>query len=288
MATTITIPTIGPRARWLAVATAATALLIAAAAPSFSPRPSLAVDATKPDHTISVSGTGRVILAPDTADVRLGVTVQRSTVKAARADAAVAMTKVIAALKKLGIADADLQTSSITLQPQYDYTNGGNPPRLVGYQFSNSLAVTVRKLDVLGDAVDDALAAGATSLDSVSFRVDDETKAEAQARTAAMKDAKTKAEALAAAAGVSIEGVSSIVETAAATPYPVYYGREAAPAAVDKAVATPIQAGTNEISITVAVVYLIPWGSMPTAAALGRGTLRARRPPGGGRRRRGR
>lgn len=257
MATTITIPTIGPRARWLAIATAATALLLAAAAPSFSPRPSLAADATKPDHTISVSGTGRVILAPDTADVRLGVMIQRSTVKAARADAAAAMTRVIAALKKLGIADADLQTSSIVLTPQYDYTNA-NPPRLVGYQFSNSLAVTVHKLDVLGDAIDDALAAGATSLDSVSFRVDDQTKAEAQARTAAMKDAKTKAEALAAAAGVSIEGVSSIVETVSAVPYPVYYGRDAAGAAVDKAVSTPIQVGTNEISISVAVVYLIP------------------------------
>jgi uncharacterized protein YggE len=257
MATTITIPTIGPRARWLAVATAATALLLAASAPSFTPRSSLAVDATtKPDHTISVTGTGRVILAPDVADLRLGVSVQRSTVKAARADAAKAMTAVIGALKKLGIADADIQTSGITLQPQYDYSNA-NPPRLIGYQFSNSLAVTVRKLDVLGDAIDDALAAGATTLDSVSFRVDDETKAEAQARTAAMADAKAKAQALATAAGVTIDGVSSITETIAPVPYPVYFGA-AAGAAVDKAVATPVQAGTNEVSVTVAVVYLIP------------------------------
>lgn len=258
MATTITIPTIGPRARWLAVATAATALLLAAAAPSFTPHPSLAVDATtKPDHTISVTGTGRVILAPDVADLRLGVSVQRTTVKAARADAAKAMTAVIAALKKLGIADADIQTSGITLQPQYDYSNGGNTPRLIGYQFSNSVAVKVHKLDVLGDAIDGALAAGATTLDSVSFRVDDETRAEAQARTAAMADAKAKAQALATAAGVSITGVSSITETIAPVPYPVFYGA-AAGAAVDKAVSTPVQAGTNEVSVTVAVVYLIP------------------------------
>lgn len=256
MATTITIPTIGPRARWLAVATAATALLVATAAPSFAPKPSLAVDATKPDHTISVSGTGRVILAPDTADLRLGVSVQRSTVKAARADAAKAMQAVIDALKKLGIAEADIQTSSITLNPQYDYTNA-NPPRLVGYQFSNSLAITVRKLDVLGDAIDNALAAGATTLDSVQFRVDDETKAEAQARAAAMADAKAKATALASAAGVTIEGVSSISETVAPAPYPVFYGA-AAGAAVDKAVGTPVQAGTNEVTVSVSVVYLIP------------------------------
>ena len=73
MATTITIPTIGPRAGWLAVATAATALLIATAAPALSPRPSpLAADPTKPDHTISVSGTGRVILAPDVRCQKIG------------------------------------------------------------------------------------------------------------------------------------------------------------------------------------------------------------------------
>ena len=257
MATTITIPTLGPRARWLAVAAAATALLVATAAPSLSPRPSLAADATKPDHTISVSGTGRVILAPDTADLRLGVSVQRPTVKAARADAAKAMQAVIDALKKLGIADADIQTSSITLNPQYDYSNGGNQPRLVGYQFSNSLSITVRKLDILGDAIDNSLAAGATTLDSVQFRVDDETKAEAQARAAAMADAKAKATALASAAGVSIEGVSSISETVAPAPYPVFYGA-AAGAAVDKAIATPVQAGTNEVTVSVAVVYLIP------------------------------
>jgi len=204
-----------------------------------------------------VSGTGRVILAPDVADLRIGVSVQRATVRAARADAAKVMTAVIAALKKVGLADADVQTSGITLQPQYDYSNGA-APRLIGYQFSNSLTVTVRKLDVLGDAIDDALAAGATSLDSVTFRVDDETKAEAQARTAAMADAKTKAQALASAAGVSIQGVSSITESIAPIPYPVVYDRGAAGAAVDKQVSTPVQPGTNEVSVTVAVAYLIP------------------------------
>ena len=256
MATTVTIPTPGLRARRLTLATAAIGLLLVASAPSFSPRPSLAADATKPDHTISVTGTGRVILAPDVADLRLGVSVQRSTVRAARADAAKAMTAVIAALKKVGIADADIQTSTISLQPQYSYVNA-NPPRLIGYQFSNSVAVTVRKLDNLGDAIDDSLAAGATSLDSVTFRVDDETKAEAQARTAAMADAKAKAQALASAAGVSIQGVSSVTETVAPIPYPIFYGGAAAGAPVDK-VATPVQPGTNEVSVTVSVVYLIP------------------------------
>ncbi len=134
------------------------------------------------------------------------------------------MAGVVEALKKLGIAPADIQTSAITLNAQYDYSNG-NPARLIGYQFSNSVSVTVRKLDVLGDAIDDSLAAGATTLDSVQFRVDDQTKAEAQARAQAMADAKAKATALANAAGVTIQGVSTISESVGAIPYPIYYDR---------------------------------------------------------------
>jgi uncharacterized protein YggE len=259
MPTTITIPTIGPRTRLLAVGLTVAALLAIASAPSLTPRGTLAADATAPEHTISVSGTGRVILSPDVADLRLGVTIQRTTVKAARADAATAMTAVIAALKNAGIDDKDIQTSALSLQPQYDYSNNGNQPRLTGYYFSNSVSATVRNLDKLGDAIDSSLAAGATSLDGVTFRVDDQTKAEAQARAAAMADARKKADALASAAGVTISGVSSISETIAPTPYPMMYGAtDAAGAASPKSIATPIQAGSNEVDVTVAVTYRIP------------------------------
>src|SRR5665213_1837571 len=101
-----------------------------------------------------------------------------------------AMTRVIAALKALGIADKDIQTSNVSLQPTYDYSTNANPPRITGYQLSNSVTVTVRDLAKLGDAIDNSLAAGATSIDGVAFRVDDQTAAEAQARQAAMAEAK--------------------------------------------------------------------------------------------------
>jgi uncharacterized protein len=260
MSTTVTIPTVGTRGRLLIAGLATTSLFVIAGVPSLSPRSSLAVDTTTPNpHTISVSGTGRVILSPDVADLQLGVTITKTTVKAARADAATAMTAVIAALHRAGVADKDLKTSILSLQPQYDYTNSGNPPRLTGYVFSNAVSATVRNLDSLGDAIDGSLAAGATSLDGVTFRVDDETKAEAQARTAAMADAKAKADALASAAGVSITGVASIAETVAPTPYPVMFGAtDSAAGAPLKSVPTPVQAGTSEVSVTVAVTYLIP------------------------------
>jgi len=164
------------------------------------------------------------------------------------------MTAVLASLKKLGIADKDIQTTTLSLQPTYDYSTGTTPPRLTGYQLSNAVAVTVRDLDKVGDAIDAALAAGATTLDGVSFRVADQAAAEAQARQAAMTEAKAKAKSLADAAGISIAGVASISETSAPVPYPIYYGSAATGA---KDVATPVQPGSTEVTVTVTVVYLI-------------------------------
>ena len=252
----ISLPVPGNRAGWLAIGLALGMLAAVIAGPLLSIRQTLATDGTTatPEHTISVSGTGKVVLSPDIADIRLGVSATARTVKAAREAAAASMTAVIASLKKLGIADADIQTTILSLQPTYDYSYNTSPPRLTGYVLSNGIAVTVRDIEKVGDAIDDALAAGATSLDGVSFRVADQATAEKQARTAAMTEAAAKAKALADAAGVSIAGVASISETVAPIPYPVYYG---AAAAGGKDVSTPVQPGTSEISVTVAVVYLI-------------------------------
>ena len=166
------------------------------------------------------------------------------------------MTKIIAALKKLGIADADLQTSGLSLQPVYDYRNNSNPPKLIGYTLSNGVSVTVRDLDKIGDAIDDGLAAGATTLDGVTFRVDDPAKAQEQARKQAMTQAKAIADTLSSGAGVSITGVASISETSGPMPYPIYYDSARAGALAADA-ATPVNVGTNEVTVTVSVVYLI-------------------------------
>lgn len=250
----LAIPRLG-RAGWVAIGLVAGLLAAQVAGPALAPRNLLATDPTgASEHTISVTGTGRVVITPDTADLRLGVSTAAKTVKEARAAAASSMTAVIASLKNTGIADRDIQTTILSLQPTYDYATGGTPPRLTGYSLTNAVAVTVRNLDLLGPAIDAALAAGATTMDGVSFRVADQTTAEKQARTAAMAEAKAKASALASAAGVSISGISTISETVAPVPYPVYFG---AAAGVAKDMATPVQPGTSEITISVAVVYLI-------------------------------
>jgi uncharacterized protein len=255
---TITFRLPGPRVRWTA-AGLLTGLLVAAtiAGPALAPRPSLAAGATSDtEHTISVTGTGTVVISPDIADVRLGVVVTKPTVKAARETAAEAMTRVIAALKKLGVADKDIQTTTVSLQPAYDYSTQRNPPRITGYTLANGVAVTVRNLDQAGAVIDHSLAAGATSLDGVAFRVDDPARAQKQARTDAMTQAKANAETLAKAAGVSITGVASISEASAPVPFPIYYGGAAAAPAADS-VKTPIQPGTSDVTITVTVAYLI-------------------------------
>ena len=253
----VTIPLPSRPAVWLAVGVAAGLVVAAIASPAFAPRPIAGADpTTPPEHTITVDGSGKVVVVPDIADLRLGVSITKPTVKAARAQAAQAMTNVIAALKKLGIADKDIKTTNLSLQPVYTYPQNGGAPKLTGYTLSNSVDVTIRNLDVISDAIDDSLAAGATTMDGVSFVVEDPTAAQEQARKLAMDQAKAKAETLANSAGVRITGVSSISETTSAPPVPVPYQSLAGGAAAD--VATPVQVGTNEVVVNVAVVYLIP------------------------------
>lgn len=253
----ITLPLPSSRAAYLAAGLALGMITAIVAGPLLAARPILATEGTTttPEHTISVTGTGKVVISPDIADLRLGVSSTARTVREARNDAASKMTAVIAALKHLGIDDKDIQTTTLSLQPTYDYSTNANPPRLTGYMLSNAVAVTVRDLAKIGDAIDNSLAGGATTLDGVSFRVADETNAEKQARQAAMAEAQAKAKTLADAAGVSISGVASISESVAPIPYPMYYAASAGAATKDAS--TPVQAGTNEISVTLTVVYLI-------------------------------
>jgi uncharacterized protein YggE len=247
------IPSSGHRPGWVALGLVTGLALAVVLGPSLAPRTARAVDDTEPDRTISVGGTGTVTLVPDVADLHVGVVVQRPRVKDARAAAATAMQGVIKALRAAGVAERDIQTTTLSLQPIYDYRTSGTAPKITGYELRNGVVATVRDLERLADAVDGALGGGGTTLDGITFRVDDPTAAEAQARTQAMKQARTKADALASAAGVAIVGVASISEQSSPTSWPVPY---AGAARADEA-STPILPGTSEITVTVSVVYLI-------------------------------
>lgn len=216
-----------------------------------SPTPSLVNGDNPPEHTLSVTGSGSIFVKPDVADVSLGVILQRPNVRDARDAAAERMNAVLAALRALGIADADIRTATLDISPVYDYM--ASSPVVTGYQVSNVVSVHVRDLDKLAAVIDDSVAAGATTVSGITFDLSDRAALEDQAREAAVRDARARADTLAAAAGVTITGVASISETYSA-PWP-WYGDGRDFAAGESP--TPVVPGESEITISVAIVYLI-------------------------------
>ena len=149
-----------------------------------------------PSTGITVQGVGKITLTPDLATISVGIQSQAASAKAAQSAASAAMTRIIAAVKKAGVADADMTSQWVSLQPQYAYASGGTiPPRVTGYQANQALSVKVRHIETTGAVIDAAVAAGATEIGGISFSVSDPTAATAQARTAAIADAKTRAAA---------------------------------------------------------------------------------------------
>jgi uncharacterized protein YggE len=205
--------------------------------------------------TITVPGQGVVRVDPDVASIRFGVIAVRPTAGDARTAAAATMEAVISALTAGGIARPDLQTTLVGLDAVRDYSGSG-APRITGYQLTNSVAATVRSIDSVGALIDAALAAGATSMDGLDFLVEDRAAALAEARRRAFADARSRAETLAAEAGVRLGDVVEIVEGG-----PVPPGQPRPMAAVQlKAAAdagTPVEAGTNELVVVVGVTFAI-------------------------------
>jgi hypothetical protein len=254
-----------PRTTVIRTAAIASISLIALviAGPLVSPwRPAgqaFAATTTDPVHGISVQGTGKVTLTPDLATIAVGVTAQGGTAAKAQAGASAAMARIIAAVKGLGVADADIASQWVSLQPQYDYSSSGStPPRVIGFQASQSLSIKVRKIETSGDVIDAAVGAGATEIGGISFSVSDPAGATAQARAAAIADAIARAKALADAAGLSLGAAQSITEVSAPTtiPYP-YAVDKAGLGAVLPGVPTPVQVGTTEVEVDVQVTFAI-------------------------------
>jgi hypothetical protein len=202
--------------------------------------------------SITVGGTGRISVDPDAADLRLGITVARSTVDEARAEAASTMAAILAAVTDAGVERRDVRTTLLSVQPRYDYRDG-KPPVLTGYELANVVEVAVRDLARLGDVIDGALGAGATSMDGLSFRVTDPAPAEREARVRAMAEARARADVLAETAGLAIVGVADIVEGTPPRPPIPFAKAERMALAADAS--TPVEAGAMEIAVSVTVTY---------------------------------
>lgn len=211
----------------------------------------------KPVNNISVAATGKISVTPDIATFTAGYSVKKSTIAAVQKDLQDRSNQITAALKAQGVADKDIQTSYFNITPSYrwDWTSGKRIDE--GHQGDLALTVKVRDIKKTGEIIDKAVDAGANTVTSITFSIDDLEGARSTARDLAAKAAKTKAGELANGSGVSLGGLVSISETSYDY-QPIYYNsyRDLA-AEGSKSTSTPtsISAGSLEIAITVNATY---------------------------------
>ena len=200
--------------------------------------------------TLTVSGHGTASGAPDIATVLTGVESFADTASAALAMNSAQMTRVLAELADAGIAQTDIQTSNLSIQPRYGDRKSRDGYEVEGYQVRNALSVRVRDIAGLGETLDAIVRAGANRIDAVSFGFSDPKELMTQARQDAVADALTKANTLAAAAGVRLGGILSISDgSAPVQPRGGMVMAEMARSAV------PIAVGESSVSDSVRIVW---------------------------------
>ncbi|GAA2051577.1 SIMPL domain-containing protein [Williamsia deligens] len=211
-------------------------------------------DSTSPaadPPAVTVVGTGEVRGAPDTLTATVGVQSQAADVSAAIAQAGSRVQAVTSAVEKAGVASKDVQTEQVTLDPQYAGAVPGGGPSISGYQATTTVRITVRDLtrasSVLGAAVD----AGGNDarLSGVTFRIDDDSRLLADARTRAFDDARTRAEQYAKLSATSLSRVLSVQENVTGQEQPVTAERSA------QASTVPIEPGQQSVSVSVTVKW---------------------------------
>jgi uncharacterized protein YggE len=203
-------------------------------------------------ETISVSGVGRVTVTPDRATFTVGVQSMAPTVAAAVQDNNTRVAAIVDALRKLGATDREIRTSQISIYPQQDH-QPNRPPRITGYQVSNTVIVTRSNPAEVGRFLQAAVDAGANTVSGVSFTVSDPARGREGALQAAFADARAKADVLAKAAGRATGRAISITEGTAVTPPPYPRGRVAMMEA--KQADMPVEPGAEELTFTVSVVF---------------------------------
>lgn len=210
-----------------------------------------------PQRSLNVSGTGLVYLTPDIAYINIGVHTELATASEAVAANNAETQKVVDALKKAGVAAKDVRTSNFSIWPNTQYDPQTNTKLGTTYVVDNTVYVTVRKLDDLGDILDAAVKAGANNVNSIQFDLADKTAAIKEARDQAVKDARTQAQELAQAAGVTLGNLQMInFNDNVPAPLMQAYGKGGGGGAAE-AVAVPINPGTMTLTVNVNLTYEI-------------------------------
>jgi uncharacterized protein len=221
---------------------AAAGVAVAAFAGVFQPAGAGSASTDETAGGITVSGTGSASVTPDRASFAFGSVSQAGTANAALTASSQSVARVIAALKRAGVAQADIQTSEVSLSPRMN----DNGDAIVGYTASSTVSVTVKKLGDAGDIVDSAVGAGANQVSGPNLLASDQDAAYRNALRSALTDARSKAETLATASASTLGKVTAIVESGGAVPMPLTGAKDAA---------VPIEPGTQDIQATVTVTY---------------------------------
>lgn len=206
--------------------------------------------------TLSVSGSGVVTLTPDIAYVTIGVHTEGKDASEVVAENNQDTQAVIDSLEALNITPQDIQTTNFSIYPQQQFDENGRPTGEITYIVDNSVFVTVRDLDNIGEVLNAAVEAGANSIYGIQFDVEDRTDAIAEAQIAAVQNAQAQAENLAEAAGVELGSIISINTYGGAVPLAKYDGMGGA-GAVAEAAQVPVSTGQMRISIEVNLVFEI-------------------------------
>jgi len=231
--------------------------IAAAAGLAIAAAPAAAQDAGSagPLRSIIVSGVGEAARKPDMATLSIGVESEGATAAEALRRNSAQMDQTIKALREAGVAEKDLQTAQISVGARYDYSQDGKPPRIIGYQATNTLVAKMRDIGKAGAVIDKAVGVGANRLDSIAFGFADPKPVLNDARRAAVADARDKARLYADAAGVKLGRLMSISDSfsSAPGPFPVMARMEMA----TDAKAAPIAPGETTLSASVTLVYAI-------------------------------
>ena len=209
-------------------------------------------------RTITVNGEGELTLKPDMAVVNLSVVEEGATVAEVTQKGNQKMNEVVSFLKGLGISEDDIKTTSYWLNPSYRYPERGGKPQIVGYNLTQNVTVKIRDLSEVEEVIDGAVRAGVNQTGQLSFEIDDDSEARAEARREAFQDAREKAEAMTSAAGVRLGRVVTFSESGGVQPPMPYYARTAVMEMADEAAVAPaIEPGSQDVTVNVNVTYEI-------------------------------
>jgi len=228
---------------------AALALITPAMAQETVPATTAALTGTRLD----IVASGEVSAVPDIATIGAGVVTQAPTAAAAMSDNARRTAATVAAIRKAGVADRDIQTTSVSLSPQYRYAEN-QPPAITGYQASSRVSVRFRDVKAAGPILDSLVSSGANQIDGPVLSVDKPEPLLDQARQKAVAAAKARAELYARAAGLQVKRIVAISE-GSSEPFPIVRPMPQMAMARSKEADTMIEAGEQRMSVSLAVTF---------------------------------